>query len=373
MRVLFAGLRHYAEECAQYYRDDRETIAAHNVRTLQTTCFLTLGFLLVFLAVTPWVLPGWEPSVWHLTFVPVSAGLCILSAVLGRRGKTCPALSTALCVLYEFALYLDVLLIDAPGSPEAPVTFLPLVIIAMPALLNLPFWLTYGLILLAVAGYAAAALACKAPLTARYDLFQLAAAVGFSLSVSYMSNDLRIRAYKMRKAYQQQSTHDTLLPQLYNRRAFKQAVRRSLAAAGPDDVFAFGVVDLDDFKRINDTRGHLFGDAVLQSLGRAMQAVGRPGDLVGRFGGDEFLVFARGNISEEGVRRRFGRLCGALQKTIPPGCPVSITCSLGIVCACGQNVDYDQMFRQADAALYQAKARGKNTFCLTRYEPEASR
>ena len=130
------------------------------------------------------------------------------------------------------------------------------------------------------------------------------------------------------------------------------------------------VVDLDDFKQINDTQGHLFGDTVLQSLGRAMREVGRPGDLVGRFGGDEFVLFAQGNISEEGVRRRFERLGDALKEAVPPGCPVSITCSLGIVCASGQGVEYEQLFRQADAALYRAKAMGKNTFCLTRYQPE---
>lgn len=370
MRALLAGLRRFAGERVQYYRDDREAIAADNIRALQTSSCLTLGFLLVFLAVSPWALPGWRPSVWHLAFVPASAGMCVLAAVLGRRGKKQPALGTALCVLYEAVLYLGVLLIDAPGSPEAPAIFLPLVVIAMPALFNLPFLFTYGLILLAVMGYTAAALLYKPSLLVRYDLFQLAAAVFFFLAVSYMTSDLRIRAYKVRRAYQQQSTHDLLLPELYNREAFEQAVRSSLAAAGPGDVFAFGVVDLDDFKQINDTQGHLFGDTVLQSLGRAMQEVGRPGDLVGRFGGDEFVLFAQGNISEEGVRQRFGRLGGALKEAVPPGCPVSITCSLGIVCASGQGIAYEQLFRQADAALYRAKAMGKNTFCLTRYQPE---
>lgn len=153
---------------------------------------------------------------------------------------------------------------------------------------------------------------------------------------------------------------------LYNHRGFFDEANVRLAE-GPG---CFMVLDLDDFKQINDTQGHLFGDTVLQSLGRAMQEVGRPGDLVGRFGGDEFVLFAQGNISEEGVRQRFERLGGALKEAVPPGCPVSITCSLGIVCASGQGVEYEQLFRQADAALYRAKAMGKNTFCLTRYQPE---
>ena len=179
MRALLAGLRRFAGERVQYYRDDREAIAADNIRALQTSSCLTLGFLLMFLAVSPWALPGWRPSVWHLAFVPAAAGMCVLAAVLGRRGKKQPALSTALCVLYEAVLYLGVLLIDAPGSPEAPTIFLPLVVIAMPALFNLPFRITYGLILLAAAGYTAAALLYKPSLLVRYDLFQLAASVVF--------------------------------------------------------------------------------------------------------------------------------------------------------------------------------------------------
>ena len=91
MRALLAGLRRFAGERVQYYRDDREAIAADNIRALQTSSCLTLGFLLVFLAVSPWALPGWRPSVWHLAFVPVSAGMCVLAAVLGRRGKKQPA------------------------------------------------------------------------------------------------------------------------------------------------------------------------------------------------------------------------------------------------------------------------------------------
>ena len=179
MRALLAGLRRFAGERVQYYRDDREAIAANNIRALQTSSCLTLGFLLVFLAVSPWALPGWRPSVWHLAFVPAAAGMCVLTAVLGRRGKKQPALGTALCVLYEAVLYLGVLLIDAPGSPEAPAIFLPLVVIAMPALFNLPFLFTYGLILLAAAGYTAAAFLYKPSLLVRYDLFQLAASVVF--------------------------------------------------------------------------------------------------------------------------------------------------------------------------------------------------
>ena len=58
MRALLAGLRRFAGERVQYYRDDREAIAANNIRALQTSSCLTLGFLLVFLAVSPWALPG---------------------------------------------------------------------------------------------------------------------------------------------------------------------------------------------------------------------------------------------------------------------------------------------------------------------------
>ena len=370
MGALPAWLKSHMQDHAQYYRDDQEAIAAGNILTLRTTSFLTLGFLLLFLLLSPYVLPGWAPSVWHLLFVPVSAGLCVLALLFGRRGTARPAFGNALCIVYEAALYAGVLLIDAPGSPEAPATFLPLVIIALPVLFNLPFRVSYGLIALAMAGYTAAAVAFKPPLVARYDLFELTAAFFFSLATTCMTDSLRIRAYKLRLAYQRQSTRDTLLPELYNRKAFEQAARRYIDAFNPHASCAFAVVDLDNFKQINDSQGHLFGDAVLQCLGRAMQALQRPGDFVGRFGGDEFVLFAEGAVTEEGVRRRFERLCAALQEAVPPGCPVEVTCSMGMVCAGGQEVCYESLFRQADAALYEAKAWGKNTFCLAQYQSE---
>ena len=285
MGAIAAKMRAFVRARIQYYQDDRQAIAAANMLNLRVATGLTFAFLLGFLALSPWLLPGWTPSVWHIGFVPVSAGLCVLSLTLGKRGQAQPPVATALCVLYEATLYLGMVLIDAPGSPDAPATFLPLVIIAMPALFTLPLRCTYGLILLAAAGYVAAALICKKPMVARYDIFELAAAIFFSLAVSYMSDDLRMRAYKMRQIYQRQSTRDALLD-VYNKKAFEENARRYIDAFNPHAACALAVVDLDDFKQVNDTCGHLFGDTVLQKLGTAMQAQMRPGDLVGRFGGD---------------------------------------------------------------------------------------
>lgn len=367
MGAIAAKMRAFVRARIQYYQDDRQAIAAANMLNLRVATGLTFAFLLGFLALSPWLLPGWTPSVWHIGFVPVSAGLCVLSLTLGKRGQAQPPVATALCVLYEATLYLGMVLIDAPGSPDAPATFLPLVIIAMPALFTLPLRCTYGLILLAAAGYVAAALICKKPMVARYDIFELAAAIFFSLAVSYMSDDLRMRAYKMRQIYQKQSTRDALLD-VYNKKAFEENARRYIDAFNPHAACALAVVDLDDFKQVNDTCGHLFGDTVLQKLGTAMQAQMRPGDLVGRFGGDEFLLFAAGEVTEAGVRRHFERLCAELASMALPDSP-PLTCSMGIVAAHGQQVDYDSLFVQADVALYQAKTEGKNTFRFADYRP----
>ena len=325
MGAIAAKMRAFVRARIQYYQDDRQAIAAANMLNLRVATGLTFAFLLGFLALSPWLLPGWTPSVWHIGFVPVSAGLCVLSLTLGKRGQAQPPVATALCALYETTLYLGMVLIDAPGSPDAPATFLSLVIIAMPALFTLPLRCTYGLILLAAAGYVAAALICKKPMVARYDIFELAAAIFFSLAVSYMSDDLRMRAYKMRQIYQRQSTRDALLD-VYNKKAFEENARRYIDAFNPHAACALAVVDLDDFKQV------------------------------------------AGEVTEAGVRRHFERLCAELAAMAPPDSP-PLTCSMGIAAAHGQQVDYDSLFVQADVALYQAKTGGKNTFRFADYRP----
>jgi diguanylate cyclase (GGDEF)-like protein len=154
---------------------------------------------------------------------------------------------------------------------------------------------------------------------------------------------------------------------LANATHWSQVARSELTRAERDHT-SVGVLmlDLDHFKRINDTYGHLTGDAVLKAVADALRKSGREYDLVGRFGGEEFMILLPGIERNEllGVAERFRQCVGGLIITSPDtGEHVTVTASAGAVVYPYTGSDLDELLLAADAALYQAKESGRNRTC----------
>ncbi|HEY4304750.1 MAG TPA: GGDEF domain-containing protein [Gemmatimonadaceae bacterium] len=148
-----------------------------------------------------------------------------------------------------------------------------------------------------------------------------------------------------------------------NRRTLEAKLRADLRQARRrGSTVAVAAIDLDHFKEINDTTGHLVGDIVLQQLANIMKATARDTDCVARFGGDEFVIVLpdtgwQGALTfAERLRRRVDDYAFG-----PPGSPMSLTISVGVALARGSDpVSSDMLLRDADAALYKAKTAGRN-------------
>jgi diguanylate cyclase len=128
-----------------------------------------------------------------------------------------------------------------------------------------------------------------------------------------------------------------------------------------DSTFSLAIVDIDNFKQINDEQGHLYGDGVLRSVAKVLADCARDTDLVARFGGEEFVILMPETGLEDGVKFA-ERLRKELAKNLP------LTASTGVAMA----VDGDNpqtLLARADAALYSAKAGGRNkVYCHTGLE-----
>ncbi len=123
------------------------------------------------------------------------------------------------------------------------------------------------------------------------------------------------------------------------------------------------MIDLDNFKAINDNFGHAFGDAVLREAADAIRSVFRPTDAISRIGGDEFLVFLEGVSASEILSRKAGEVVRALHKSyIGPSRNFPLSCSVGIAVYPDDGRGVIPLFKSADAAMYDSKQRGKDGY-----------
>ena len=167
--------------------------------------------------------------------------------------------------------------------------------------------------------------------------------------------------------------HHDSLTSLPNRVLFRLRMKDALAQRG-DAGFMFGTLclDLDNFKLVNDTLGHPIGDRLLQAVAERIEGVIRKGDTASRLGGDEFAILARNVKSPEELVGLAQRLIKVVSQPYQiEGLAVSIGTSVGIAVAPNDGEDADRLLRNADMALYRAKAEGKSTFRFFEAEMDA--
>jgi two-component system cell cycle response regulator len=163
---------------------------------------------------------------------------------------------------------------------------------------------------------------------------------------------------------EQLATTDSLT-QLLNRRALTERLTREMERAlRSDGTVALLMLDLDHFKRVNDTHGHLVGDAVLREVAELLISEVRGNDLVGRFGGEEFLVVLPDTDDDgaaafaERIRERVDRHAFPGREDTPA---LHMTASIGVATFPAALIEsVEDLFARADAALYRAKADGRN-------------
>ncbi len=129
-------------------------------------------------------------------------------------------------------------------------------------------------------------------------------------------------------------------------------------------IGSFFMFDLDNFKMINDTFGHSYGDFVLSDVSKMIVQLFRPYDVVARIGGDEFIVFMIGTIDRKVIEKKAGAICDILSKSYvgEGGKSVEISGSVGVSVSPQDGTDYIELFNAADKAMYHAKNSGKNQY-----------
>ena len=196
--------------------------------------------------------------------------------------------------------------------------------------------------------------------------WSLAAAILFSLLIGYLIARYHFDVHHRIEEHYYTSIRDGLTG-LLNRRGALDAIGKSLARRTAS--YATLLVDIDDLKTINDTKGHAHGDAVIACLADAIRSSIRDGDDCARLGGDEFMIFAP-DCDAYGASEIARRILNIIGAPLGDLGGASFSVSIGIAVQDHAGAGFDRMYRDADAALYHAKSAGKRQFAL--FDPSMS-
>lgn len=156
------------------------------------------------------------------------------------------------------------------------------------------------------------------------------------------------------------------------RKALQDLARLIRLAQRQQQPFSLAVLDLDHFKRVNDQYGHHAGDHVLNHLGKLLRQSFRQEDIIGRWGGEEFIIGMYGITKQDGIKR-LENVLSQLNHYVflaPDGASFQVTFSAGIAQLLDDGNELQTLYRCADNALYQAKSKGRNQIMAAKRSPE---
>ncbi len=183
-----------------------------------------------------------------------------------------------------------------------------------------------------------------------WSLVTLGVVTAASLTLAGVAWWLVLRLQESRRQLRELAIRDPLTG-LYNRRYFREVYATEIERAKrTGEPLSIAMLDLDGFKHLNDTRGHLAGDAVLVSFAEVLRGSMRSVDVLARYGGDEFVILMPSTTAEH-ARRAIARLRTNLADWRPPHAPVGLRVSIGLA----TQDEAGEALEQADRLMYESK------------------
>lgn len=366
LKRLLWSLRKENKNRKKYFRQAHEEITQKNLKMLQSLSITVIVLLLAFYIVTPLVIHGWRVTPQHFLIFPIAVLFALLVRWRGRRKAAGSADVVWLCVIFEIILYAFAIVIDVFTYPDSPSAFMPILLAMLPAIFILPLRVIYLIAAFFEAAYIVAVIAVKSPGLIDGEIFNSMVGFAFSFPFAQLTMRLRVQDFTVQRKYFRLSQQDTLVG-IFNKASCTEMICQYLEDTAPASSCTMLLFDLDDFKAVNDWLGHYTGDVLLKTFSGILQSTFRASDIVGRFGGDEFAVLLQNCTDMALLREKCKVVQDRLYKESGENCHKNVTCSIGGVVVTNCGAEFEDLFQQTDAALYEAKSFLSNRCILRNY------
>ncbi len=300
----------------------------------------------------------------YVKYFPAIGVVAILLAVymqIIRKKSYSFKITRTFCMIFYGAVILAFSIADAAIYSSSRAVFFPMAMAMFSVLYLDYFWaLTLFKLVVAVVFLVADAQLKTRVLITNDITIAVLAVIASSFSYFAMIHNSLSRHEDSEELVHKSQTD--LLTGLLNKVSFEERCDEYLVRKMPGAKCTMFIFDLDDFKHINDNYGHQTGDRVLKLFSEILQGYFHPDDLIGRIGGDEFMVLVLGDMPDGYVERRCRSVLHEL-KTTSVDDATGITCSIGIAEDTGR-ITFKQLYERSDKALYKAKEGGKARYCI---------
>ncbi|MDD3140531.1 MAG: diguanylate cyclase [Lachnospiraceae bacterium] len=363
LKVVISSIKQYYLDSNLYQTECIDEITLINLFLLRKLSAISAVFMTLY---TLFPLHKNQPFILYLiygAFILIHVGFMCFISYYSKKSRYNPHTVIKVCILFLCSVFNFATILDLFSNPSSPSILLPLILVTFPSLMIILPWKSISIALFFGSIFMFVSHRIKPHDVFLLDRYSILSAWVFMIIFSLMIYGLRLQDCKSKLKLKFLSAIDELTG-LSNKATTEYLCRSYFENKPKETPCVLLIVDLDNFKWVNDTLGHQQGDVVLSKVGHSLRTLFRGGDIVGRIGGDEFVIVMKNTSDRNIIAMKAKQICLQVNAIFADQTTSSVSCSIGIAISPSAGISYEKLFSYSDKALYEAKKAGKDQFVI---------